>query len=351
MQLIAVLHAPGPKVARPPRVRVRKHHPFGTWPGCQQTGPKVTPSEIPTTPGTVAAAIGNFIAEKRGMGRSNDTLQNYRGQLAKFTAYLHRQGLGELETRNLTKDVVRGYLADCRTNGMPYPTLALGANILKIWLHWAEEVGLVPDDLTYRLRMPTARPVTIEPLSMEQIRALLEATEQTRCPQRDRAILMVMADTGVRASELCGMKDADMRDDRVRVFGKGAKFRWVPLSPEAVEAIDDWRRVRPRAGGYLFVSCSGRPLTRRSLYELFKRLGSKAGITGVRCSPHDMRHSFACEWLRAGGDLATLQQAMGHSQITMTARYLTVLFDDVAATHQRCSIASRMMAPSPRGGN
>ena len=219
MQLIAVLHAPALKIARPPRVRIRKRHPFGTWPGCQQTGPKVTPSEIPTTPGTVAAAIGDFVAEKRGMGRSMDTLQNYRRQLAKFTAYLHRQGLGELETRNLTKDVVRGYLADCRTNGMPHPTLALGANILKIWLHWAEEVGLVPDDLTYRLKMPTARPVTIEPLSMDQIRALVEATEQSRCPERDRAILMVMADTGVRASELCGMKDADLRDDRVRVFG------------------------------------------------------------------------------------------------------------------------------------
>ncbi len=103
-----------------------------------------------------------------------------------------------------------------------------------------------------------------------------------------------------------------------------------------------WQRKRGESS-HLFITRLRRPFTRQGLYKLFDRLGERAGISGVRCSPHTMRHTTAQEWLNAGGDLATLQILLGHARLETTMRYLIVGYQQVAKRHRVLSLGKQLV--------
>lgn len=280
-----------------------------------------------------------FIAHRQAANLSPDTIKAYQYQLRAFTEYssAHRFRL-----QGLTAADIVGYFQARRTQGRPAPSLHQEFAAVHAMLTWALADRPEGDMVLRRVRWPKVPQPMIEPFSVPDVRHLLAAAGRSQMPQRDRAILMVMADTGVRAAEICGVKDTDVRDGRMRVFGKGGKYRWVPLGPQALEAIAEWRHVRPRTGGYLFVTRCRKPLSPRTLYDLFQRLGAKAGITDARCSPHTMRHTAATEWIKSGGDVRTLQKLLGHTAVGMTLRYVYASDDDVVKAHDKYGLALRL---------
>jgi len=203
----------------------------------------------------------------------------------------------------------------------------------------------------------------VDPFSKEDVEALLKACKFSReanttdrrrftmrrhTARRDQAIILTLLDTGLRASELCSLKvgDVDPKTGRVYVkhgLGGGAKFRKgriVFLGKAARRAL--WRYLAEREDGEdanapLFAGKYDRPLSPNALRLLISRLGKKANVN--KCHPHRFRHTFAITYLRAGGDLFTLQALLGHSSLEMVQYYARIAEIDIQQAHRRASPA------------
>jgi integrase/recombinase XerD len=171
-------------------------------------------------------------------------------------------------------------------------------------------------------------------LNGEQIEALLSAPDKTK-PNglRDHAMLELLYATGLRVSELCGLRLTDLEAEFgvLRITGKGNKQRLVPVGRPALDAIEEWRRSgRPamlkkrRASPYLFITARGGAMTRQMFWTLLKGYGKKAGIFH-NLSPHVLRHSFATHLLEGGADLRSVQTMLGHADISTTQVYTHVM--------------------------
>lgn len=158
--------------------------------------------------------------------------------------------------------------------------------------------------------------------------------------ERNRAILLLLLDTGLRASELCDLKveDLDSRNNRVFVqHGKGMKERLLPFSSRTGQMI--WRYLAARENyepeDPLFLSKLGRSLSRTKLSEMLRSIGNRAGVSNVY--PHRFRHTFAIQYLRNGGDVYTLQSMLGHSTLETVKIYLKLSQVDTDTVHKRAS--------------
>lgn len=165
------------------------------------------------------------------------------------------------------------------------------------------------------------------------------------------SIIYLLLDTGMRASELCALTLADVNRSSgdLRVLGKGNKWRTVHMALSARRAL--WRyleahRRGAEVGEPLFTGFRGHtpgaPLTKFGLSQLIRKAGERAGIEGVRCSPHTFRHTFAINFLRNGGDLFQLQALLGHEDIAIVRRYVQYAEQDLANAHRKASPADRM---------
>lgn len=161
---------------------------------------------------------------------------------------------------------------------------------------------------------------------------------------RDKAIVLTLLDAGLRASELCALtiEDADLSSGRILVqHGKGGKGRITYLGNAARRAV--WRYLNHRGDARqddpLFVTREDRPLNPDQLGKLFHRLGLRAGVSDLH--PHRLRHSFATEFLRNGGNLLGLQRLLGHSSLVMVQRYAAIAEADLARAHETGSPADR----------
>lgn len=167
-------------------------------------------------------------------------------------------------------------------------------------------------------------------LSIEEIDAMVKAIDMSRpLAHRDRAILETLYGCGLRVSELCTLRISwlHFNDGFVRVIGKGDKERLVPISPEAMNQIEVYRRdervhlpVMKASEDILFLNARGGGLSRVSVFNLVKKLAVKAGVTKV-ISPHTFRHSFATHLVEGGADLRAVQEMLGHASITTTEIY------------------------------
>jgi integrase/recombinase XerC len=202
------------------------------------------------------------------------------------------------------------------------------------------------------LRPPIARADQLQPFTQDQVSALLAAARRSRHPRRDEAILLFLVDTGARASELCGLrvKDLDFSGRRCTVIGKENKQRALFLGRRSTKALWQYLREEPREpDAPLFLADSGRrageALTRSGLLQLIRRLGRAAGLEACRCSPHTFRHTFAVEFLRAGGNVFTLKELLGHTTLAMVNRYVALAQADLEAQHRQFSPADRLKRP------
>jgi integrase/recombinase XerC len=204
-----------------------------------------------------------------------------------------------------------------------------------------------------KMRPPVNRPDQIQPFSQDQVKLLLIAAKKSEHPRRDEAICLFLLDTGVRASELCGlrMSDMDLQARRATVVGKGNKTRAVFFGRDTTKALWQYLKETPREGDEpLFTSDrgtrAGEPLTRSGLLQLMMRLGKAAKIEATRCSPHTFRHTFAVEFLRAGGNLFTLQTLLGHTSLAMSRRYTALAQADLEKQHRQFSPVDQMKGGS-----
>ena len=155
---------------------------------------------------------------------------------------------------------------------------------------------------------------------------------------------MMLADTGLRAGELCNLmaEDVDRDSGRIRVKrGKGGKGRTVFASRATVKALEAyWTQCNHPGGGTAFTTTRGSPLTVDHLYHLIRNIGKRAGVD---VHSHALRHFFALEFLRNSGDALSLKRLLGHSTLKMVERYVSLLDDDLEEAHHRASPVAKMM--------
>ena len=196
-----------------------------------------------------------------------------------------------------------------------------------------------------KVRIPKAPTKVIPTFSENQIQNLLGVIHtSTPAGFRDWTMILTLLDTGLRASELInlGLEDVNLNDGIVKVYGKGAKERVVPIGARVQRAI--WKylqRYRPQPSNplchNLFLTQIGEQITVNRLEAIIKNRGKRARIEGVRCSPHTFRHTFAISYLRNGGNVFSLQRILGHESLDMVRNYLNIATSDLQAAHQRYS--------------
>lgn len=217
-------------------------------------------------------------------------------------------------------------------------------SIRSFW-SWLTSEGLVTSNPFDRLKIPKAPRKVIPTFSNEQIAQLLRAVNiSTPEGYRDQAIILTLLDTALRVSELAGITLDDLRLEQgiIKVMGKGNKERLVPMGRKVQQAL--WHyisRCRPHPQQpkceILFLTREGMPLTPRRLENILASHGRTAGIKGVRCSPHTLRHTAAISFLRNGGNVFSLQRLLGHSSLEMTRHYCEVADVDVKNAHMTAS--------------
>ena len=204
------------------------------------------------------------------------------------------------------------------------------------------ERAAVREDPTLRVRAPRKPRRLPKLLSEKQVEALLAAADvDTVLGLRDRAMLETLYATGLRVSELVGLKIAQVSLDVgvVRVIGKGSKERLVPLGDEAASWIERYRKsARVELAGtaksdHMFLTARHGPLTRQGFWLLVKRYARRAGIPAASLSPHVLRHAFATHLLNHGADLRVVQLLLGHADITTTTIYTHVARERLKQLH------------------
>jgi integrase/recombinase XerD len=227
---------------------------------------------------------------------------------------------------------------------------------LRAFWSWAQAEGYIHKNPFSLLKIPKAPKRLIPSFATEQLAGLIEAIDLSNSQgYRDYAIVLLLSDTGIRVSELTGLKLDDVNLERrlVRVLGKGAKERVVPYGMRVQKALLRYLNfhrsepVTPLTREF-FLTDSGEPLKARRVQAIIKRYGEKAGIKGIRCSPHTLRHTAAVMWIRNGGDVFSLQQILGHSSLEMVRVYVNLAQSDIEAAHRRYSPADNLELKGPR---
>lgn len=300
--------------------------------------------------------------------QSPRTLEEKKGYIGRFFWFLELRKIEEVGVSEIRKFLA--YLTNGHTEpggrwGNPQcnkPMRPVSVRNYYVYLQglfgYVVAEGYLSESPFTRLSPPIVRLDQPRVFTDEQVLALLEAAAQSHHPVRDVAILMLMIDTGFRASEICSLKvgSFDMDTRHVRVLGKGNKERSSRLGPAAYKVIYQFLQESGKQPGQFVFCCdrgisSGEPLSRGGLLKLFTRLGKVAGIKGP-CSPHMMRRYFSVTFLKPivtngqivqdGGNPMALKEMLGHTTLTMTNRYVVLSQIDFDSQHRVYSPADRL---------
>jgi integrase/recombinase XerD len=275
-------------------------------------------------------------------GLAASSLASYRRDLATWSAWLERHAHKSLLTAERTD--VEAFLAAQFQKKAKIASINRRLSTLRRFYRLQAAQATLAADPTLRVKSPKLPRSLPRNLSEDQVAALLGAPDTaTALGLRDRAMLETLYATGLRVSELVGLKLSQVSLDMgvVRVLGKGNKERLVPLGEEAIDWLKRYcATARTELGGdakaeAVFVTARRGPMTRQAFWQLIKRHAVSAGIARTALSPHTLRHAFATHLLNHGADLRVVQLLLGHSDITTTTIYTHVARERLKQLHHR----------------
>lgn len=277
------------------------------------------------------------LASERGL--ADNSLHAYRRDLEDLDRFLSARGSNFISA---DADTYRAYLQDQSRHGQATRTVARRLAAIRVLLRFLIAEGHDRTHVLQQLERPKPERSLPKVLSRAQVNQLIGSPDpKSMLFCRDVAILELLYASGLRASELCDVKVADvnLQVGCVRVMGKGSKERVVPLGRAAAEAITRYvAETRPRLhrtiSDRLFLSRTGKPLERIALWMLVEKYGRKSGLL-KSISPHTLRHCFASHLVGGGADLRVVQELLGHSDINTTQIYTHVDSGRLKAVHEK----------------
>ena len=257
---------------------------------------------------------------------STNTEMSYKRDLLKVDKFLKAKGVSELKA--ITEQDLIEYIADLSGQGFKAATISRNIASLKAYFHYLTAQGLVDKDISVSLHAPKIEKKVPEIMTTEEINALLAQPSGNSAKEiRDKAMLELLYATGIRVTELITLKvsDLNLANDTI-VLRDSKKTRTVPFGKPAKDALarylDGTREsmVEDKSSDYLFANCSGQSMSRQGFWKLIKYYTKKAGIE-ADITPHTLRHSFAAHLVENGADLKSVQEMLGHSDISTTQIY------------------------------
>jgi site-specific recombinase XerD len=297
----------------------------------------------------LSQAIEGYFLAAQARRLAPGTLADYDNTFHKFETFLGR----DPPLAEITPGDIRDFLNS--VDDVSAKTLLnYHVGLSALWT-WARKERLVDRHIVHHVDRPEPEQREIVPYTERDIKAMLSACERSRryarpgkreCDHsrptalRDRAILLLLLDTGIRVSELCHLRlaEVDLPNRRVTVMGKGRKERILPISSRTAQSL--WRYLATRGEDHaatepLFSTGNGHTMSRYSVYRLINRLGDRAAVPGANV--HRFRHTFGIAFLRNGGQIFALQRILGHATLEMVRRYLAIAQADVERAHQHAS--------------
>lgn len=323
-------------------------------------------SPTPETPALSLAELTTFgdswLLDGDIQGLSPRTLAERREMLEKLAWFLRQREIPHLDRqacRLFLAYVARAHKSGPRWGNEDDPRCARAPRPATLHSYYRRLHGFcgfvaaethAAETLMVGLKAPIVRQDQIQPFTIEQVEALVRAAHRSKVdPLRDEALVLFLVGTGARVSEACGLlrRDWDLPGRKVTVLGKGNKRRDLYLGKNVTGSLWDYVRARGRAEeDPIFQAVRGRTpreaLTPNGAGQIIRGLGLAAGLSGVRCSPHSLRHTHAVHFLRNGGNVYELMENLGHTSLTVVRRYVKLAEVDLRRAAMRFSPADQV---------
>ncbi|HLF17324.1 MAG TPA: site-specific tyrosine recombinase XerD [Candidatus Omnitrophota bacterium] len=280
----------------------------------------------------------DYLAVERGL--SQNTLLAYRRDLNKYISYLDHQGVKDLSY--ISRNHISNFMYDQKRQDLSTNSICRALAALKTFHKFLVRERLAKEDPTSLVDTPKLWKKVPDVLTTQEIEAIIDATKGRRWQAiRDKAILELFYASGMRVSELVNLKldSVNLELGYVRCIGKGRKERIIPIGKRAREAVERYcrdirkKQVKDEMNMTLFLSRLGKKISRQSIWKIIKQYARKANIKKV-IKPHTLRHSFATHLLEHGADLRSVQEMLGHADISTTQIYTHVDKERLKSIHK-----------------
>ena len=278
--------------------------------------------------------IKEFIFEIKLRNYSERTIKGYKNNILKFARYMKNE-FEIVEIEEISHVHIKSYLNFLKGNGLTEVYINTILKNLRSFYKYCFTEGYCLN-VALKVGWLRERKTIIKTFSDDEIRKMMDVYNYSSyIHARNKCIMAILIDTGIRNFELCQIKITDIRETVIYIMGKGKKERVVPISPYLKKIMIKYERIRE---GYLknnilhydnyFLSYRNKPLTTEAVERIVRLCGEKANVNkNIRCSPHTCRHYFAQAQLRNGLDVYSLSRLLGHENVTITKRYLQGLKD------------------------
>ena len=278
----------------------------------------------------------DYLHHERGL--SPRTRAAYQRDLALFSEELDRLEIDDLNRVN--EHQVRGLVARLHRQGLGSRSLQRLLSAVRSFYRWLMKEGHVENNPALSVKAPKAQKKLPATLDTDTVTRLLDIKEVTPLAIRDKAIMELFYSSGLRLSELAGLRwdQVDPATGLITVTGKGNKTRLVPIGSYAAAALEKWRKVRGAFAGFeephIFVSNRGKPIATRTIQARIRYWARRQGLP-QQVYPHLLRHSFASHMLESSGDLRAVQELLGHADISTTQVYTHLDFQHLASVYDK----------------
>lgn len=262
--------------------------------------------------------------------KSRNTLEAYKRDIAGFFAFLKKRDIDEPD--NVTNTEIVAFLMELKNEGRAPATVNRKMASVRAYYNYLVEKQIISQNPTHNIKTPKVEKKGLEYLSIEEVDKLLAMPDDSIRGKRDRAILELLYATGIRVNEViaANVSDVNLRIGFFTCPGESGKARIIPIGRPAKAALEEYifnsRDMivkENKEENALFVNYYGKRMTRQGLWKIMKEYAGKAGLT-QKLTPHILRNSFAVHMVQNGADLKSLQELLGHEDISATQIYLSV---------------------------
>ncbi len=285
-----------------------------------------------------------FYTRCLALNLSPETLKQYEKVLKRFSLF-DKEVLKKGDTVKVTADDIRNHLNSLSATMKPV-TQKIHYMSLKVFFNFLYREGLIRENPMSRIERPKIPQREVQSYNRQEVFKLINGFDKTSfIGYRNHTIMTIFFSTGMRRGELTRLLLSDIHFDVniIQVIGKGNKQRSIPMSITLRRTLKEYIRKREEyidrmsyyMNSYLLINCKGEPMSPMAVYDVFKVAADRQKITGVRVSPHTFRHTFAKYFLLNGGDIFSLQKILGHSDIAVTKKYVSLNDKEIRIQNDR----------------
>ncbi|AHB13793.1 MULTISPECIES: site-specific tyrosine recombinase XerD [Dehalococcoides] len=287
----------------------------------------------------------NYLMVEKGF--SENTTEAYENDLRQMMTFADKEAAksGKIPGwENFTRQTMLAYMLDLKERNYAITTVVRKMAAAKSFFNFMVAEGKLKENPTENISTPKVGKPLPDAISISQVRALLNQPVKSGSSEakRDKAMLELLYASGMRVTELVNLNvlDIDLKEGFVRCFGKGRKERMIPIYPQAAQSIQEYlteirpNLVRAETEKALFLNRRGDRLTRQGLWQILKGYAREAGLDDV-VTPHTLRHSFATHMLSGGADLRSVQELLGHANISTTQIYTHLTSEHIRRSYEK----------------